>query len=492
MKKNSFFLFLFFILFLFSCAALFARGKTEEAEKKPINEEWILCVTKFDTGQLSEGKQNVGSVISRNLVDTLNVLSSRVRLSPEYAYYEGFAWAQSRSSAAKALVTKQEERSLLLYRGDSSWRYQQNLAKIDAEIEKLKENLAKIESDAPLIESEPKFSLAGGNNEGNFPDAPRAGDEYRFCQRQRADAFLAGSIQEYYGRYYVHLRLYTVYTRSFIYEDSIIFSPDDLVSSVDIMAEKLIAALSGSAPAALAVNASPKQTLVLINRSFAGRGNVPAVEHPPGRYIITMSADQYESETVEVNLKAGELVEINASLRASEFGHTEIFSSSLWANVYQGSMYVGEAPHTIRLPLNQLEYISVEGPRESAKAVFYTPSGPQEASSLSLRTRPTLPAGQKRVKKARDRYYWAWGGTWITGIAAWIMYGIYNNSSFGDDYFNRDFFDPGWKETYTAAHIGTLVGAGVAVTWEIIQMARYIYTSGEDAPPIVKTDTVRR
>ncbi|MDR2133686.1 MAG: hypothetical protein LBP27_01165 [Treponema sp.] len=479
----------FFLFLLFAAGGfLFARGKQDEAEKTELNTEWILCVTGFDISALPPDKRIIGEVITRSLVDTLKTVNHRIRISPEYAYYEGYAWFNERAAAARALAAKQDERTLSLYRGDPDWKYRQNLKTVDAEIVKLREELEKKEKEMPLIAREPAFGVTAGNSEGNFPNAPKQGGEYSFCRSQKADAFLAGSISDYHGRYYVRLRLYVVYTRSFIYEDDIIFSSDDTQAAVDEIAGRLTAALAGSKPAAIAVRAEPAETLVLINRNFAGRGDVEAREHPPGKVNISLSADDYRPETVETELSPGELTELRMSLLPVELADVTISAvpGDAGASVYRGAIYVGEAPLTLRLPVNQLDYINMEAPGgKSAAAVFRTPRTAADSGAFSFRIKISPPSGQKRVDRARRWYYWAWGGTWISGIAAWISYGMFTTQSTAlAQSYSMDFFEDTERLWYIS--MGSLVLVGAAVAHEIIQMARYLYVATEDATPLVR------
>ena len=178
--------------------AVFGFGKKEEAEVKAQNNEWILCITNFDISALPPEKSHVAAVISRKIVDRLNAISYRTRISHEYTYYEEYSWARARSSAAKAVSAKMDERSAAFYRGDPEWKYRQNVKKIDQDIDKLRAALEEIEKNAPLINREPEFKLTGGNLTYAFPAAPAAGAEIRFCTSNNADAFLSGSIIDFY------------------------------------------------------------------------------------------------------------------------------------------------------------------------------------------------------------------------------------------------------------------------------------------------------
>jgi hypothetical protein len=480
-------------LFFMAGAGMFAKGKAAETEKIPLNTEWFLCITELDSGTLPLEKQIISEIFSRSLVEKLKNVNHHVRVAPEYAYYEGQAWAVARNTAAKALSAKIDERTLLLYRGDAGWKYKQEVAKRDLEIENLKEALEKVENEAPLIESKPEFKLTAGNLTLTFPKAPKEGGESKFCKDQKAEAFLAGTITDFHGRYYVVIKLYTVFTQSYAYEDDVIFSPADLDKAVDEITDRLIIALSGNKPAAIAVHAEPEEALVLINRSFVGRGETGIREYPPGKVTITASAENYESITMETELEGGELAEIKFNLQPLAFSDVHITGIFNSGSVYQGALYVGSTPLTLQLPLNQLEYIELEPTRsESGKAVFHTPVQAGATNFLALPASTSSERG--RVEKARRWYYWAWGGTWITGITAMLAYGMF--TSYDEAFKARNgAVSSDFNNEYNAMNyvfIGSLAAAGLAVAHEIFQMVRYINIANKDSTPYVKIQPNKR
>jgi len=482
----------FHVFFFLSLGAqLFALGKVEGTEIKTQNDEWVLCVTDFDVSSVPEERLSVAGVITRKFVEKLNVISYRTRVSPEYAYYEGYAWSQARSGAARALSAKNNERSMLVYRGDPAWMYRQNLARIDAEIEKLQAALVDIERQAPLVNEQPLFRLTVGNLDSSFPAAPAVGAENRFCLNQKADAFLSGSIVDFYGRYFVSIKLFTVYAQSFVYEDNIIFSTEDLENALEEISRRLIIVLSGNESAAVAVITQPEDALVLINRTFVSREGSAPLEYPPGKVTITASAPEHESLTIETELSAGELAEVNIFLSPIAYGNINIPGGLSGGSVYNGALYVGEAPLTLRLPLDTMEYIEMETPdNQRGAVVFYTQGIAGTSYSLSFNTES--PREKGRVDRARRWYYWAWGGTWITGIAAWISYHTYTGANAAarynysqTGYYNQQFADNNMTMYYVS--MGTLIAAGIAVINEIFQIGRYVYTANKGSPAIVRT-----
>jgi hypothetical protein len=483
MKINR--IILFFSLFSFLISHSLSASGNKDADEKKMNDEWILCITEFDYSMLPQARHLTGNALTRNLLDKLNMVSYRLRISPEYTYYESYAWQQAVSAAAKAVSSKQNERSQLLFRGEANWRYRGNLKKIDADLEKLLETLAEKEAEKPLIEKEPVFGVTAGNKGGTFPPPPKRGTERRFCQNQKADAFLNGEIWEYHGRYYIHIMMFALYTDSWIYEDDIIFSLEDSDGAVEEIAARLTAVLAGNKPAVVTVNAEPGDSQILINQNYAGRGSVEAREHPPGKVVIAVASEGYTSDRVETELAAGELTELTVTLSPLHYADVNIDVQGYGgARVYSGALYVGQAPLTLTLPLNQLQYINVEGRKEIANAVFTTPELPTDVYNFSLKMK-IPPAGEKRVNKARSWYYWAWGGAWIAGIAAWVTTGMYNEQALAASMYGGPEFTNSAARMYVVK-TGAMITFGVLGGYSLFQLTRYLYTSSEKLTPMVR------
>jgi hypothetical protein len=233
------------------------------------------------------------------------------------------------------------------------------------------------------------------------------------------------------------------------------------------------------------INAEPGDSQILINQNYAGRGAVEAREHPPGKVVIAVAAEGFSPDRVEAGLAAGELTEFTVTLSPLYFANVNIDAkASAGARVYSGALYVGNAPLTLRLPLNQLEYINIEGHRETANAVFTTPDLPTETLNFSLKMK-IPPAGEKRVNRARSWYYWAWGGAWLSGIAAWVTHGIYNGQlaawrSNGDPELAASAARMNYVRT------GAIITLGAIGVYSVFQLVRYLYTSTERVTPILK------
>ena len=478
---------IFFIFLIFSITELWASGKQEENEVPVQKDEWILCITGIDTKELGAEKRQIGGLILSALSARLNNINYRTRISPEYAYYEEETWAQRRSAAARALSAKQNERSALLYRGEPEWKYQKSIAAIDAEIQRLRANLEEIENNAPLINREPVFKLASSNLDNIFPSAPVSGRERHFCREHRIDAFLALSISEFHGRFLLDFKLYTVFTNSFSWQDNILFSHNDLDEALDEIIQRLFIELSGSRSVSVTITTEPEDALILVNSSFVGRGGVITGSYPPGIFIIDAVSPDYERLTHETFAAEGQTLDISLILNPVNYGFLEI-TSDVQGNVYQGALYLGETPLTLRLPYGSMEYLEMET-QDTGKtsAVFQMPAYAGSSSSeaqQSLSFDPVRSLGTGNINTDRDFYYWVWGGTWITGIITWVMYNTYTGSSYAvsTGRFNNDFLE--YNQSLYYATMGTAIAFGAAASYGIYRLVRYIITADRTAAAV--------
>jgi TolB-like protein len=474
--------FLRFLFFCLACGPLRAGGKTEEADKIPINKEWIVCVTSFDVSSLPPSRQLIGDVVTKNLVEHIKLVNYRKRMLPEYTYYEGTAWSTHIMTAGKKIAEKRNERDQLLYRGYPGWQYRRDLKRIEAELEILEEEYEKVLVDIPLVDSKPLVALTEGNYNGVFPIPPQAGQEYQFCQSQKADAFLAGTVKEYHGRIYVSLRVYTLYSRSYFFEDRTIFSLEDTNLVIDELAARLTAAVAGSPPAAILVKTEPEDASVLIDGSFAGRGGIEVAERSPGPVTVTVFAENYESQRTDLELKGGELAEIYINLSPLALA---VFSVTVPDNpdsqVYQGTLFAGTSPLSLTLPAGSYENIVVETVEGKTASVVIGPDFTRDTLSLKV----TPPKEEGRVNRFRRGFYGAYGRFWLALPVAVLVSGL--STSYTQAYNRRgirDMYDKALGFYY--ASVGTMAVAGGFLGEALIRAFFYVYTATKNEPRLAK------
>jgi len=485
--KRRFLLPVFFLsLFLLAAVGLFASGKKEEtAGKPPINSEWVLCITSPDVSDLPVERQITGNMAVNNLAGALRNVSFRKRGDEEAAYYEDYAWVTSRAAAAKALAAKRSERDLLIYKGDKNWKYRKNLKTVDEAILKLEDDLALIDSVSPAVERRPLFRLVDVNNKGTFPPPPAKGDEYRFCTNQKADAFLVSSLSEYHGRIYFSLKMYTLFTRSFSYEDSVLFSSDDLSAALNEVSGRLAAAIAETLQSGLIVHAAPEDVNVAIDGSFAAKGEM--YSYSPGTVNVEVYGDNYQGVSLPVELKSGEISELFIDLTPVGMAAFNInVPGRPGSKVFLGSRYAGETPLSLELPKAEYVYISVETPEGEIGSMVYRDSSYVKGSAQFMRTDAGVSADfitkmpvspeEKKVEKARRGFYWAYGAFWLILPAASLT------ANYAKTYMGTKDYYPVWSGVRIGAN--AVWGSALAVT--LFQMVRYLYHSGGDSTPLVR------
>jgi hypothetical protein len=468
-------------------SAAYGGGKTEEAAAEAVGKEWILCVTSFDVSALPVSRRIVGEVLATSLVEYLNDISYRIRMSPEYAYYESTAWLRARQEAGKKLAEKRKERDELLFKGNAEWRYQKDRKASDKEIVKLEEAYAEAEAKIPVVEKKPDFHLTQDNLQGTFPQAPKPGGEYNFCVTQKTDGLLTGKISEYHDRIYLVVRHYAIYTRGVIYEDSVLFSSDDINAAMEEVGSRLVMALEGTPRTSIAVTANPENAVISFNGAFAGRGRVEEIDRAPGSVEVEVQAPDHLPVELTVDLFAEEFAELQINL--SPLGSSLILvdvPDYPDTAVYQGSLFIGRTPLELPLTTDHAEHISVETPEGNAGSVII-PSGekPENAAVYPV-VIPPLEEG--RLDKSRRGFYGAWGRFWIALPLAWMATGVaatvvtaYNANQFR----SREQYDEAQSYYWTATGL-SIVAGGFAVE-SIIRAFVYVYTSTKgEAKPIKK------
>ena len=494
----------FLLLLLTATSSLFAFGRKEAPEEEEINTEWVLCITAIDSSTLPLTRQLMGDTVSRTLADTLSNLNFRLRGDEEYGYYRDYAWARSRSQAARALETKRNERDLLIYRGDPSWRYRRNLKTVDEAILELEEEMARIDGLVPAVEGKPVFMLSEENIKGNFPQPPKPGEEFRFSTSHKADAFLAGSVSEYHGRIFLDLRMYTLYSRSYSFEYSVLFSSNDFNDVLEEVSSRLALAVSESLSAGILVRAVPDDAMLLINERYADLGIVHAL--PPGMAEISLRADNHSPFTVPLELNPAELAELFIDLSPFALSSFEAdVPDSPGSRVFLGSLYVGETPLTLRLPRNEFSYISVETQEGEVGSVVYRNNaivrgsaqfaGNDAGGRAVFNTAMPISPEERRVENARQGFYRSYGAFWFILPAALLTAGIAGTYIAADEYVtaNNVRMDAETREklsdsaslgrTATTAAYG-IMGASLGISF--YQIFRYVRASGGEPTPIAR------
>jgi hypothetical protein len=388
---------------LLTALSLFGRGKTEEETKIPLNAEYVLLITAFDVSSLPPSQAALGSILQRELVRDLGRINYRQRSNEERFRYQELAWTAAMHEEAVKLAAKRAERDALLYQGIPRWKYKKELKRIKKELKTLEEGYAKIEAEKPVIDARPMFKISDLNAgtadrspETAFPLPPEPGGEEAFLRTHNVDALLSGKLTLAYGRIYAEFRLFAR-GASFLYEDSTIFSLEDLAAAADELKHRLMAALANTEPARLAVRVEPENAQIVVNGRPVKNG--AELELAPGPVTISANADNYYGAVRETELAGGEKVEYTVILEPEALEKLELTLPEN-ASVYMGALHIGgntkpkeaetgtEAPSEEAVETTVAETTAAEPAESAEEAAVITP-----AAAIPAEAPVTAPGG---------------------------------------------------------------------------------------------------
>jgi hypothetical protein len=372
--------------------------------------------------------------------------------------------------------------------------YQRTLRTYDADIEKLEAGLRSAETAVPVIAERPKLVISNVQS-SLWPRSPLEGDEYRFCVRQNADAFLAGDVTEFHGRIYLRLRLYTLYTNSYSWEDGVLFSPEDMDNAVSELGSRVNMVISGLAPAALIVHTTPDDAMIIIDDFWAGTGEVPLRDHAPGIVRVEAHADNHVSAQFDVEINVGEIAEMFINL--TPLGVSTLIvdvPGSPDSLVYLGGLYMGNTPLSLELGRDRLSFISVETPSGETGSAVYEGNNARgnvefisASNTIAFNTELSVSPEEKRVAAARNSFYSAYGRFWIALPVSVLAIGLSNNyinAYVNSPYPTNEMYDRANAANYVS--IGGYVLIGLAIIDTVYHIVRYLGASGADANPVVR------
>ena len=504
--------------FILLCAAIHAnaRGNQETITQEVQHGEFILCITAFDVSALPPGQRILGPILQRDLIHELGRIHHRLRGENELERYEELAYLAELHQAASHLAAKRAERDVLLFQGVPDWKYRRELRRIDREIIDLEAAYRKAEEEIPLIEPKPLFRIAPVNTglettgtNGTFPPPPPQGGEEFFLRTYNTDAFLEGTLRLVYGRIYAEFRIYT-WGASYIYNDSTIFSLEDLTAVSDELKSRFLTAISNSEPAGLALHVSPDHTLLELNGRYAVSGETHIL--PPGPVFVRASAENYHGETLELELEGGITEEHSIELSPLAVGRISIAFPGPNSSIYLGAQFLGsnqinemdedemdedemeEAAEentgffSVYIPAGQYSYIRIDTEDGlGAEAIVLGEHDDPPTDDVRIVTlEPRILPGRddKPVDDMRRKFYSAFGRFWVALPLTFFINGMYH--TYYNSYYigattqgNADMYETARNMYYVS--MGAWVVTGAFLAESLLRMVLYINTANRES-----------
>jgi hypothetical protein len=469
------------LVFLAAPPALFAKGKQAAETLPSVNDTWTLCVTQFDVSALPQSRAMLGQLAAQYIVENMKLADTRLWISEEAAYYSKMAQLKTESAAAKKLTGKQTERDKLIFAGENQRSYKRKLKKIDEEIAKLRDELAKAEAVSQPIALSPAVKLTGGNLALNFPIPPKNGLEYYCCNDQKADALLYGRVTEYFNRIYIEISLWSVYARGTTYTDSAIFSQENIKEGVTGLADRLFDHISGLLPAWINVKAEPKDAVIIVENYVVNKNEV--LDFTPGTVSVTAFAKDHETFATTVDLMEGERANVLITLNPMPINEFDVTLKSAAgtesATLYDGALYAGRTPVKLRGPTGSPKNLNVEtDDGKIAQTVF-------RVSDRPVIFDPKNPPLENRTNIARKKFYSAYGRFWLALPLAVLGIGL-NNTIVAVYSANPDprLFQEQQAVYWASMSFSILMGVFLAESF--YRIGRYVWEANKESSPLIK------
>jgi hypothetical protein len=489
-QKRVFAGFFVFFLAIAGVLPLFAGAAADEVAIN--NSTWVFCVTAPNTAELAPealpaSLESSVDIASRELVRQLLQINKRRRLSGEELYYRENILLAGEKAAAKAIVAKQESRDTLVFQGLPERKFKSQIKKIDGELVTLREKLDDEEQKYIVIEWEPSIILTDANKTYSFPMAPAAGGELSFCVSQKADAFLSWTMTNFFGRIDLKLRIWAIFARNWVYEDEIIFSPEDTDAAIKSISVGLVEFFSGENAAAIIVKAQPSNAIISVDGVMQGMGTTELIEREPGMVFVEVSAPYHESYFEAVTLSPDTGTELSITLPEIPQGETHVTSvekgtGNSNAALHSGVLYLGQSPFILTAPLGSKVILSAE-----------TAKGYSDYSVLSVGKKkdevlkPIAPMLDGTVDRARRGFYGAYGRFWITLPLAMVVTAMYNSQKsalLSSSSFTREQYDTNQAYFFASGAAWGLTAAFAAES--VARLVFYIAKANTEPSPMLK------
>lgn len=452
-------------------SVLCATGSIEdEAQHEYLYPDSTLYICALDSTSLEASQDLISLSLIKSLARKLGTIQYRYRNDEELTAYSDMELDERIADAEDKLYKKRQSRDVLLFKGYKGWKYRKELQVLDKEIELLEENLEKSAEEDPLIHAKPRFLLAEDTVQGIFQSLKPDADRALFAKQKKADLLLHGSISDYYGRFYVHLQVYSAVQKKTLYEDSFLFSPEDQNDILNTMYQGLLPVLSGEQLSYVSVSTVPESSSISLDPYFAGVAPVSLLPVLPERLSLSAFAEKHKHFSADLDVAEG--MEYKVSLELEPIVHNALnIVSEPGMSLYLNGVYQGTPPTMIQVPEDTYSSISIVDERDR-KMSFVVPGN----SGNIFIDEETFSTSELRVEDSRKQFYNAYGRLWIALPVAFLLGGV--SSSYIDAANHSgdvDMRNAALTRYYVSA--GAWVVAGCFLAESIYRIGRYVYTA---------------
>ena len=329
--------------------------------------DWIIGVAAFESP--SEGDTKNADSLGDLVYSAL--LSAKIHrfTESEGEAYKNKLKAAKIAAALKVLETARGTRDALLFKGFPDWQYDKEAAKADLALVQAETGLKEAYDFVPEYTPDRPIKASEDNKAGLFIPTPKPGTERTLCETKKLDALLLGKVEDFFGRTFVSVRLYSALLDADIWSWETLFGPEDRETVLEELKSRARAAASGLGGAAFSIRTNVPGADIFIDGILVGQGSVGPLDHAPGPLRLGLRAEGHANLETSIELNADEHARVE--LRLATVPMTGIFISAHDvegsptvpdARLRLDSLFVGTTPMRVDVPSGKWYHIEAEVP----------------------------------------------------------------------------------------------------------------------------------
>ncbi len=281
------------------------------------------------------------------------------------------------------------------------------LKKIDSNLKRLRSRLnflRGLDPDSIKVEETKKVEIVSGKSSGGLLECP----EYsvvELTRRYNLDLLVWGEIERIGDVFLLKIEAYDTSLGGNVFSYIDAGERESIYENFSEAVNELAYLFMGKPWGNLSVEVTPADSSVYINGEFIGNGKQVVNFLPVGRVDVAVNHDGYYEKKLPVELKTGETVSLNVTLKTKSKRRIKVESYPSNATLYLNSVWVGKTPVFIDLP----EVVSrVEVVLSGYENCNFTISPSFDKNKIVVKLRKAIIREELR-KKRRDAFYNALG-----------------------------------------------------------------------------------
>lgn len=459
--------------------------------------QWVIAAEKFGNSGLPSVYANFCDVVPQLMLSRIAGIRERLVLPKELQLRELQQLSASRLQLVKNRGDLVLSRDKILLSSDSSMVKKRKRNEADLKIAGKEKEISALDKKIKALLDLDKAASASAKNKGKTETRTssivlwKSGKELykrsdtmtlsRSLSADKISGLISGKIEDIAGYMYVTVRLDTGVGGMPSFEISEAASYDDVDSVVATITARLLPIISNRKPVKLILTVEPEDARVFIDSHLVEDFSSPITVFS-GEHTVSVSAPGYTTATRSTMLEQSETYKVDIKLEKQKTVTVAFDTKKMGTSIYFNTMYFGETPLSIKLPLEPGIGEAVSGNIQTWFVFLPNKVANTENPRMIVKAN-TLDTATK-IENTRKTFYWSLAALYISLPVSMLSYGIamdkanaYNEGKIGHTESTANEVDS-WSRISTISQYVS-IGLGVNVA---IQLFRYLWAANQAVP----------